>query len=175
MFGAVVALSWSSPSQPKQVVPSLRLYPTYGGKCDISSNGLKGEYFDNMNLTNLIAARTDNCINFAWDDIAPMAAMGLDTYSVRWTGKIVPKYTQTYTFYTLTNDGVRLWVNGQLLIDSWINQAAEHSSSIGLTAGQAYDIKVEYYNNAATGVAELSWSSPSQPKEVVQGSRLYPN
>ena len=56
-----------------------------------------------------------------------------------------PPYSQTYTFYTLTDDGVRLWVNGQLLVDKWIDQGpTDCSGQIALTAGQRYDVLMQF-------------------------------
>jgi len=57
-------------------------------------------------------------VNFDWGGGTPDSSLGVDTFTTRWTGKVEPQYSQTYTFYTQTDDGVRLWVNGQLLIDN---------------------------------------------------------
>jgi hypothetical protein len=88
---------------------------------------------------------------------------------------VQPVYTETYTFYTQSDDGVRLWVNGKLLIDNWTDHAAtQNSGTITLTAGQKYSIKMEYYENSGGAVAKLSWSSPSQAKQVIPKARLFP-
>jgi hypothetical protein len=101
--------------------------------------------------------------------------MGADTFSVRWTGQVMPQFSETYTFYTTSNDGVRLWVNGQLLIDNWTDHAAtENSGTITLTGGQRYDIRMDFYDNLRNAVARLSWSSPSTAKAVVPTARLFP-
>jgi len=140
-----------------------------------SGTGLKGEYFDNQDLTGLKLTRIDPTVNFDWGQGSPDPAIGPDTFSVRWTGQVQPKYSETYTFYTISDDGVRLWVNGQLLINDWTDHAAtENSGTITLTAGQRYDLKMEYYDNLIDAVAKLSWSSPSQPKEIIPKSQLYP-
>lgn len=113
-------------------------------------------------------------MNFNWGKTAPAAGMGADTFSVRWTGKVQAKYSQTYTFSTTADDGVRLWVNGQLLINNWTDHAATtNSGTITLQAGQKYDIKMEYYENSGGAVAKLLWSSASQPLQVVPQSQLY--
>lgn len=59
----------------------------------------------------------DCCAGFAAYRLR--ATVGVDTFTMRWEGKVEPLYTQTYTFYTVTDDGVRLWVNGWLVIDKW--------------------------------------------------------
>jgi RHS repeat-associated protein len=137
--------------------------------------GLTGQYFDNTNFTNLKVTRTDANVNFDWGLNAPHTAVGSEEFSVRWEGKVEPLYTQTYTFYTVSDDGVRLWVNGQLVIDKWIDQApTEWSGQIALQAGQRYDIRLEFYDRFWGATAKLSWSSASQAKEIIPQSRLYP-
>uniref|UniRef100_UPI0020C72950 PA14 domain-containing protein n=1 Tax=Lysinibacillus sp. GbtcB16 TaxID=2824761 RepID=UPI0020C72950 len=73
--------------------------------------------------------------------------MQADTFSVRWTGKLVPAYTETYQISTISDAGVRVWVNGKLVLDSWVNQSwTERTGTIALTAGVPVDLKVEYYD-----------------------------
>ncbi len=137
-------------------------------------NGLKGEYFNNKDLTGFVLYRTDPTVNFTWNNSSPATSIGADTFSVRWTGQVQPQYSQTYTFYTSTDDGVRLWVNGQLVIDKWINQSnKEWKGTINLVAGQKYDIRMEYYENAGSSVAKLSWSSPSRTKQIIPQANLF--
>ncbi len=139
-----------------------------------TGTGLQGQYFDNMNFTDLKVTRTDATVNFDWGGGSPYSSIGVDTFTARWTGKVEPQYSQTYTFYTQTDDGVRLWVNGQLLIDKWIDQGpTEWSGQIALTAGQRYDIRMDFYENGGGATAKLSWSSASQPKQIIPQNRLY--
>jgi hypothetical protein len=113
-------------------------------------------------------------VNFDWGNGSPDASIEADTFSVRWAAQVQPRYSETYTFYTTSDDGVRLWVNDQRLIDNWTGHSpTENSGTITLTAGQKYDIKMEYYEGGVTAVAKLLWSSPSQAKEVIPQSRLY--
>jgi hypothetical protein len=99
----------------------------------------------------------------------------VDDFTVRWTGAVQPQFSQTYTFYTKTDDGVRLWVNGQLLIDEWVDQGAtEWSATIALNAGQKYSITMEYYENGGGASAQLSWSSPSLAKSVIPQPSCIP-
>jgi RHS repeat-associated protein len=137
--------------------------------------GLTASYFDNMNFTNLKLVRTDATVNFDWGGGTPHPTVGVDTFTARWEGKVEPLYTQTYTFYTVSDDGVRLWVNGQLVIDKWFDQGpTEWSGQIALTAGQRYDIRMEFYENGGGATAKLLWSSASQAKGVIPQSQLYP-
>ena len=102
--------------------------------------------------------------------------MAPDLFSVRWTGSVVPKFSETYTFFTVTNDGVRLWVDGQLLIDNWTTHAiAEDHGTLALQAGRPYSLRMEYYENKGTATARLLWSSPSQRKQIIPAESLQPN
>ena len=135
--------------------------------------GLNATYYDNMNFTGATVTRYDPRIDFDWASGSPSPSLADDTYSARWTGQVSPLYSETYTFYARTDDGVRVWVNNQLIIDRWVDQAvSEASGTISLTAGQYYDIRMDYYENGGLAEAHLSWSSPSQPKEIIPQSRL---
>ena len=137
--------------------------------------GLYGEYYDNINLSNLKFTRMDDKVDFEWGTGSPDPRIQPDTFSVRWTGQIIPYYTEEYTFYIRADDGVRVWINDQLVIDSWVTQANERSANINLVAGREYDIRIEYYENTVGATAVLSWSSASQPKQVVPQDRLFYN
>jgi hypothetical protein len=140
-----------------------------------TGTGLKGQYYNNIDFTALKKTRTDATVDFNWGTGSPVAGMQSDTFSVRWTGDVQPQFTETYTFYTVTDDGVRLWVNGVLVIDKWIDQAAtEWSGTISLTGGTRYAIQMDYYENGGDASARLLWSSPSQPKQVIPQTQLYP-
>lgn len=170
---AKAQLSWSSPSQAKQIVPKSQLYPPVVMG---AGTGLRAEYFTGIAFNASKLIRTDSVIDFNWAYGAPDASMTVDNFSVRWTGKVQPRYSQTYTFSMAKDDGIRLWVNGQLIIDSWgYSGTAEISGTIALVAGQLYDIKVEYYEGASVAKAQLFWSATGQAKEIVPKTQLYPN
>ncbi len=136
--------------------------------------GLTGQYFDNINFTGATITRIDQTVDYDWINYSPNG-IGPDTWSARWSGKVKPAYTETYTFYTTSNDGVRLWVDGKLIIDNWTDHpVTENNGRITLTAGQLYDIKMEYYENTGVAVAKLWWASARQSKQIVPYSRLYP-
>ncbi|MBA2938553.1 glycosyl hydrolase [Paenibacillus sp. CGMCC 1.16610] len=138
-----------------------------------TKNGLRAEYFDNKDLTGLKETKVDAKIDFNWSTSAPLPSMQADTFSVRWTGKLLPAYSETYQISTLSDDGIRVWVNGKLVIDSWFNQSwVERTGSIALTAGVPVDLKVEYYDNQNGAAAKLMWKSPSQPKEIIPANAL---
>ncbi|MGG1518123.1 CehA/McbA family metallohydrolase [Paenibacillus oryzisoli] len=136
-------------------------------------NGLKGDYFNNIDLTSPVLSRTDPTVNYNWGSGSPDASIASDTFSVRWTGQIRPQYSQKYNFYVKFDGGVRLWVNGELLIDRWTEQTnAEWTSFLTLTANTDYDIRLEYFTNTGNSSVKLYWSSSSQSKQIVPQSRM---
>jgi len=140
-----------------------------------ATTGLKGEYYDALNFTTLKMTRIDPTVNFDWGTGSPGTTVGADTFSVRWTGQVLPEFSETYTFTTTSNDGVRLWVNNALIINNWTDHlVTDNSGIIALTAGRWIEIKMEYYDNTGPAVAKLSWASPSRPKEIVPQARLHP-
>jgi hypothetical protein len=168
--GALAKLRWrptSSGPTEHVPVPQSRLSPT--------PTGYVGQYFNNTTLANPPAlTRTDPTINFSWGVETPDPAIGTDCdggpgkecFSARWTGQFVPKFSELYDFYTITDDGVRLWVGGQPLINQWILQPeTQHSGQIALVANEPYDIVMEYFENTGLATARLlQWRSPSTNK-----------
>ena len=147
---------------------------TYRVAAGGTGTGLSATYYNNIDFTGTTVARVDPTVDFNWGSGAPAAGIAADTFSVRWTGQVEAQFTQTYTFYTQSDDGVRLWVNGQQLVNNWTDHATtENSGTISLTAGQRYDIRMEFYENGGAAVARLLWSSASTPKAVIPSTRLY--
>ncbi|MFM7110758.1 MAG: Ig-like domain-containing protein, partial [Planctomycetota bacterium] len=139
------------------------------------SGGLPAQYFNNMYLSgNPSLSRTDSTINFDWGGGSPAAQIYSDGFSARWEGFILPQFSQTYTFITETDDGVRLWVDGKLVVDAWRDMApTRYSGTITLTADKPVPIKMEYYENGGGAVARLSWSSSSLAEQIVPSNRLF--
>ncbi len=146
-----------------------------GDQTAFAVGGLTGQYYDNQDLTNLKLTRTDATVNFDWGSGSPDPSIGSDSFSVRWTGQVKADYSQTYTFYTNANDGVRLWVNGRQLINRWSDGIIENSGTIALQAGQWYPITLEYYEGINTAKVSLSYASPSTPKQIIPSDHLQPS
>lgn len=140
-----------------------------------SRNGLTGEYFNNIDLSGeAVVTRKDSKINFNWQKESPASGISSDNFSVRWQGKIKPIYSEQYTFSISSDDGVRLWIGGKLIIDHWQNQSAAISKgSILLTAGTLYDMRVEYYENRGDASISLMWESPRQKQRVIPNNALF--
>jgi hypothetical protein len=140
-----------------------------------TGNGLLGAYYDNANFTRRTVTRTDATVNFNWGTGGPSSFIGRDTFSVRWTGQVQAIEAGTYTFRTQSDDGVRLWVNGVLLVDNWTNHAPTYNTgTIALAAGTKYDIRLEYFDNTGGAVIRLQWQRPGQGSfATVPKSQLY--
>ncbi|WP_019913289.1 glycosyl hydrolase [Paenibacillus sp. HW567] len=140
----------------------------------ILKNGLTGQYFNNADLLGpAVLTRNDKKIDFNWHGGSPAAGIGKDSFSVRWTGKIKPVYSEKYTFIASSDDGVRVWIGGKLIIDSWRKQSGiSREGDILLAAGTPYDIKIEYYENRGDANIRLMWKSPSQKTTVIPQNAL---
>ncbi len=137
--------------------------------------GLRADYYDNIDFTGTRVRRVDPVIDFDWGSGPPDPAIGADTFSVRWIGQVQPRFNETYTFYITGDDGIRLWVNNQLLVDRWIDQGpTEYTAFVPMQAGFLYDLKMEMYENGGGAVARLHWSAPSVPREAIPSTQLYP-
>ncbi len=171
-------VSWSDGGAATHNVSTPAANTTYTATYRVATggtgNGLSATYFNNIDFTGTTVARVDPTVDFAWGSGAPATGIAADTFSARWTGQVQPQFSQTYTFYTQSDDGVRLWVNGQQIVNNWTDHApTENSGTIALTGGQRYDIRMEFYENGGGATARLLWSSPSVPKAVVPSASLF--
>jgi len=119
--------------------------------------------------------RTDATVNFTWAG-SPGAGVNSERFSTRWTGEVLPEFSQIYTFFFYADDAARVWVNGKLLINAWprSSSAFEFSGTIDLTAGVRYPIVIEFYDVTSTARAELRWQSANLAKEIIPMTRLFP-
>ncbi len=138
--------------------------------------GLKAEYFNNIGLTGPVALTRLEAIDFNWGNDAPDPALPADNFSVRWTGFVVPTSSGAFTFRTESDDSIKVWVNGNLIIDLWTDHSvqADVSNPINLTAGTAYAVKVEYYEKTNVSTARLQWQTPgSSTYSAIPAARLF--
>lgn len=149
-------------------IPSSALFTTYNGK---KVNGLLGEYFNNIDLKGEpVLKRVDKEIGFDWQDRAPGSGLGTDNFSVRWTGKLVPSATREINLIAMSDDGMRIWLDGKLLLDDWKDHAPETKKMpIKTEAGKQCDLRVEYYERGGGAVARLGWDDP---KELIYEKEL---
>ncbi|MEY9913129.1 beta-glucosidase [Catenulispora sp. MAP12-49] len=140
-------------------VDSQYLTPSSG-----TGHGLSGAYYNNMTLSGTpVATRTDAQVAFNWSGTSPVAGLGATSYSAKWTGTLTPPTTGTYTFGLTSDDGSRLIINGQQVIDNWRDQAANtETAQVPLTAGQPVQVEVDYYQNGGDASVNLGWLAPGQ-------------
>ncbi len=138
--------------------------------------GLTATYFDDVNFTTLVDTRLDFEIDFDWGTTPPFAQMQPNNYSVRWTGQIEAPVDGRYTFYTLSDDGVRLWIDNKLILDNWTSHTlTQNLTKINLEKGKLYDIRLEYYQKFGDAVISLQWSAsaPGINKQVIPSDYLH--
>ncbi|MBI3719325.1 MAG: T9SS type A sorting domain-containing protein [Sphingobacteriales bacterium] len=158
----------------------------YGVLCNTATNlsygngsGLEGEYFTNSTanspFTSPALTRLDNTINFNWGSASPATAISNDNFKVRWTGKLKSLTDDVYTIYVTASDGVRLWINNTLLIDSWTDKPVTVlSATIPLQKANDNDIRLEYYSNTNASSCILQWSAQGICKQNIPASQLFP-
>lgn len=141
-----------------------------------SGTGLLAQYYNNADLTDLALVRVDAGVQFDWANSSPSGLIGADSFSARWSGQVEAQFTERHTFHVSADDGVRLWVNGRLLVDRWSDAPVSNATgSIDLVSGRKNDIVLEYYENTGNASLSLEWSSPSQARAIVPTVRLFPS
>ena len=183
---APYSLAWNYPSVGRHSITAKAI--NSGGASAVSAaanitvsapaaNGLLGAYYpDSIVLDGTLIFRQDAAVDFDWGNASPLAGIGDDNISVRWQGRVQPLVTGSHVFTTTTDDGVRLRVNGALVIDEWNYQSATDFSSppIDMVAGQYYDIEMEYFEASGDAVAQLSWTPPDQASQIIPTECLTP-
>jgi len=161
ILGCLISLSLLKPFQP--------------AAADALAAGLRGEYFDNEDFTNLKLTRTDTTVDLNLGFASPDPAINSESFSVRWTGQVTATATGNFVFVTQSDDGVRLWLGNQLLIDNSTPHPVteDRSVAIALTSGQSYNLRLEYFDLTANAVIRLMWIRPGQTTpEVIPSINL---
>jgi beta-glucosidase len=132
-------------------------------------NGLKAEYFNNQELRGPAATvRIDPRIDFNWGRYKPTPELSENNFSVRWTGKLTPPESGKYTLGFTADDGARLYIDGQLLVEAWTSNPNKTAiKEITLEAGHSYDVRMEYFQNNREAVAKLVWSYPRLAERMI--------
>jgi beta-glucosidase len=141
------------------------------------ARGLKGEYFNNDELKGEPAlTRNDERIEFRWGEGSYAENGPVDHFSVRWSGYFIPPAEDDYKFYVSADDGVRLYVDDERVIDDWQRHGETLDTySRHLEAGKAYKIRLEYFENVGTatarfGIAAATHDIGDEAKSVVKKS-----
>ena len=139
--------------------------------------GLLAQFYNNTDFSALAVTRIQNRVNALWETGSPDAAIGADTFSARFTGWIQPRHSENYRFHTYADDGVRLWIDDQLVIDRWTVSPLTWNDSpeIALTAWKLYPIRLEFLEETGWAGVALQWSSSAEYRAAVPQSRLFPD
>jgi len=139
---------------PSTPVPST---PTTGGSSAIQLPGpWQGEYFATRDMTKTPAlVRTDTAIDFDWGWNSPAPEIPVNSFAVRWTGTFDAEGGR-YRLTTTTDDGVRVYVDDRLVINSWWPMRGVRSAIVRLTPGQ-HVIRVEYFEATQAARARFTW------------------
>lgn len=149
-----------------------------------TDSGIVGEYFGNANLGGSpLFVRKDVRVDFDWGTVRSPGGsvspgfrdIGTDQYSVRWTGVVIPRFSETYTFAVVADDAVRLQIRPQgastwtSLVDAFVlgQSLTTRSAAYAMTAGQRYELRLEYAEGTGASTVRLRWSSPSTPEETI--------
>ena len=139
-------------------------------------DGLLGNYYNDQNFDfaeSPSLTRIDPQINFDWGVDAPDSLINANFFSVRWTGYVQPFFSETLTFQTLTNNGVRLWVNDTLIVNQWVpKDTKEWTGAIDVLDGTKYKIKMEYFDKDSNAIAQLRWKSDRMPLSLIPTQQL---
>ena len=149
----------SAPVVPAPPVPTAAPVPTVVPPPTTvpSITGWRGEYYANRDLNGGPAVvRGDDYINFNWGNGAPVSGLPADNFSVRWTRRLWFD-EGTYRFYATSDDGVRIWIDGQIVLDQWRDTPAS-TYFADRTLGAAYhDVRVEYYEHTGSAQIQFWW------------------
>ncbi len=142
--------------EPKLLVPGEYLRSPEG------ELGLKGAYYDGAAFQQFEQERTDAELHFLFSDEGPFPALGGTDFSVRWTGSLVPPETGVYRFHTESSGGVRLWVDGRLVLEEWSEHSPQQDSSeaLSLVQGQAVSLRLDFFQEDDNARVRLLWTPP---------------
>ena len=152
---------------PNIVTVTFTLAPARPSCGQVGTNAFFGCYYDDTghapgSFTNLVTTTTDSTINFNWNGAPPEPGLQGTLFSVHWMGNFTFTGGPT-TFSVVTDDGMRLWVDGALVIDAWYDQPpTPHSNTITLTPG-THLVNVDYYQDQGGATAQVAWAQAAGP------------
>lgn len=130
--------------------------------------------------------RIDKEINFNWVRNSPGKPIKEDRFTANWTGYLQADNTDVYKIEAMADDGVRVWIDDQLIVDKWKKSeggtesnvmsnkdAQELSGTIKLKKGKLYPIKVEYFESKLNASISLSWSSIKMEKAIIPSRNFF--
>lgn len=144
-----------------------------------TGTGLWGQYYNGQQQNPTgppTAGELDPSINFDWAGNSPIAGVAGSNWAGVWTGTLEAETTGIYTLTAIADDGVQVYINGNLLLNGYVYQApTSYSGTINMVAGQTYNIQILYFQGGGGSLLQLYWAAPGLPQQIVPASQLYPS
>jgi hypothetical protein len=146
-------------------------FTTAGG-----GGGIKGEYFNNTTLSGMPAlTRIDPSVNFNLVDVGPGAPIGVDNWSARWTADLEIAIADTYTFSVNSQDGTRLWIDGDLVLDMWVAWVTTKYATLPISLERGiHSLRLEFFDSGGDAVQQLYWSTSTMAEQIIPAGPLQP-
>ncbi len=178
--GAVAQLQWNTSCAGNGIIPSADLIPSVAPPPP--TNGLTATYYSNIDFTGSATTEIDPTVNFNWNGNSPAANVGGNNFSAEWTGQVQIPCTDNYQFCVVGDDGVRLWIDGNIVDDGWVYQGATtycnsvNGGFMAETAGTKHDLKMDYFQGTGGAVAQLEWLSgcTGGSLQIIPQADLFP-
>ena len=127
-------------------------------------DGILGEYYDGPNFERLVTRRHDATLSFDWGHAPPVPGAPAEYFSVRWTGWLVPPASGRYVLHATVDDGIRIYLNDQLIMNEWRPQPVRtFTTAVELKAGVPYKLRVDYYQEILDTRMRITWERPDVP------------
>jgi PA14 domain/Fibronectin type III domain/Divergent InlB B-repeat domain len=185
--GDIAILDDFTSATTQAIIPfqNVAITATYSDSSGSVGTGLVGEYYNNPSdgayplddpfTGSPVLTRIDGVVDFGWGGNSPASQVSSDNFSAKWTGQVRAPVSGSYTFTVTGDDGVRLFLNGQLVIDGWTDHyPTSYSYTTTLTAGSLHNIELHYYEHGGDASCRLRWSYPGQSTQTIPSSQLYP-
>ncbi len=149
--------------EQREAIPTDCLIPADG-----EGTGLTGEYYKGADFHRRIMVRNDKTVDFDFSDKGPARAVGAEEYSIRWRGRLRAPESGQYTVYTVSDDGIRLWIDRERVIDHWSSHGAvlDAAPPIELEAGREYEIRLEFFQRGGGAEIRLLWTRPDMTARI---------
>ena len=146
----------------------------FSSPVESSVNGLNVSYYNGENFDTLISTGIDvGPIAYDWGRGSPAEGVQADYFSVKWTGFLYAPVDGEYTFKTVTDDGVRLSIDGQLLINRWDAHVHMEVARKSLLKGRFYSIEFAMREHTGSAQAHLYWTPPGGSEELISSDVLF--
>lgn len=141
----------------------------------LKGDGLTAQYFNTAELEgDVVVERVESGVDFNVGPGSPVKGVNSDNFSARWTGKIVPPQTGTYRFTFPTDDGIRMWINDQQVLNEWGSHVGDFESApVELKEGEPVSVRIEYQEINGEARCTMNWTKPDRRREKVPAAALF--